>query len=103
MRSYRFARRSFLAGVGGAVGLKVLLRNMEAQAAGATSPARFLMTHFPVGTLKVRFLPTGSGSTYTATQFSKPFEDAGLRNDMTMFWGFADNLSCPGRGGHEAV
>ena len=102
MRSYRFARRSFLAGVGGAVGLKVLLRNMEAMAAGASSPPRFLMTHFPVGTLKVRFLPTGSGSTYTATQFSKPFEDAGLRNDMTMFWGFADNLNCPGGGGHEA-
>lgn len=102
MRSYRFARRSFLAGVGGAVGLKVLLRNMEAMAAGASSPPRFLMTHFPVGTLKVRFLPTGSGSTYTATQFSKPFEDAGLRNDMTVFWGFADNLNCPGGGGHEA-
>lgn len=103
MRSYRFARRSFLAGVGGAVGLKIMLRNMEAMAAGATSPPRFLLTHFPVGTLKQRFMPTGSGSTYTASPITKPFEDAGLRNDMTVFWGFSDgHLSCPGGGGHEA-
>ncbi len=103
MRSYRFARRSFLAGVGGAFGLKVLLRNMEAMAAGAAPPPRFLMTHFPVGTLRVRFMPSGSGSTYVASPITKPFEDAGLRNDMTVFWGFSDgHLRCPGGGGHEA-
>ena len=103
MRSYRFARRSFLAGIGGAFGLEVLLRNMEAMAAGAGSPARFLMTHFPVGTLPVRFTPGGSGSTYTPSQITQPFEDAGLRNDMTIFMGFTDNhLQCPGGGGHEA-
>ncbi len=34
MRSYRFARRSFLAGIGGAVGLEVLLQNLEASAQG---------------------------------------------------------------------
>jgi hypothetical protein len=103
MRSYRFARRSFLAGVGGAVGLKLMLQNMEAMAQGATSPPRFLMTHFPVGTLRVRFLPTGSGSTYVASPIIQPFEDAGLRNDMTVFYGFSDgHLQCPGGGGHEA-
>lgn len=103
MRSYRFARRSFLAGVGGAFGLKIMLRNLEAMAQGMTSPPRFLMTHFPVGTLKSRFTPVGSGSTYTATQYTKPFEDAMLRNDMTVFMGFSDNhLRCPGGGGHEA-
>ena len=36
MRSYRFARRAFLAGIGGAVGLKVLLRNLEVAAQGAS-------------------------------------------------------------------
>jgi hypothetical protein len=103
MRSYRFARRSFMAGVGGALGLKVLLRNMEAQAAGATPPPRFLLTHFPVGTLKYRFKPEGSGSTYVASPIVQPFETAGLRNDMTVFWGLSDNhLRCPGGGGHEA-
>jgi hypothetical protein len=103
MRSYRFARRSFLAGVGGAFGLKIMLRNMEAMAQGMGSPPRFLMTHFPVGTLKARFTPGGSGSTYTPSAITKPFEDAGLRNDMTIFMGFSDgHLSCPGGGGHEA-
>ncbi len=103
MRSYRFARRSFLAAVGGAFGLKVLLRNMEAMAEGAGPPPRFLLTHFPVGTLRVRFLPSGSGSTYVASPITKPFEDAGLRNDMTVFYGFSDNhLQCPRGGGHEA-
>jgi hypothetical protein len=103
MRSYRFARRAFMAGVGGAVGLKMLLRNMELMAAGGTSPPRFLLTHFPVGTLRARFLPTGSGSTYVASPIGQPFEAAGLRNDMTIFYGFTDNhLQCPGGGGHEA-
>ncbi len=103
MRSYRFARRSFLAGVGGAFGLQVLLRNMEAMAEGAGPPPRFLLTHFPVGTLRVRFMPSGSGSTYVASPIIQPFEDAGLRGDMTVFYGFSDShLQCPGGGGHEA-
>jgi hypothetical protein len=103
MRSYRFARRSFLASVGGAFGLNVLLRNMEAMAEGAGPPPRFLLTHFPVGTLRVRFMPSGSGSTYVPSAITKPFEDAGLRNDMTIFYGFSDrHLQCPRGGGHEA-
>lgn len=103
MRSYRFARRAFLAGVGGAFGLKIMLRNLESMAQGMSSPPRFLMTHFPVGTLKVRFTPGGSGDTYTPSPITKPFEDAGLRKDMTIFMGFSDaHLRCPGGGGHEA-
>ena len=47
MSSYRIARRSFFRSVGaGAVGLKVMLRNLEASAQGMTSPPRFLMTHW---------------------------------------------------------
>jgi len=63
MSSYRFARRSFIAGIGGAFGLEVLLRNMECAAAGGTSPARMLLTHFPVGTYKQSYLPKGSSQT----------------------------------------
>ena len=33
---YRFRRRSFLAGIGGAFGLRILLDNLEASAQGAT-------------------------------------------------------------------
>lgn len=103
MSSYRFARRSFLASVGGAFGLKVLLQNLEAMAQGVTSPPRFLMTHFPVGTLRHRFLPSGTGSSYVASPIILPFEQAGLRQDMSVFYGFSDNhLQCPGGGGHEA-
>jgi hypothetical protein len=103
VRSYRFARRSFFAAVGGAFGLQGILRNMEARAQGAASPPRFLMTHFPVGTLRHRFLPSGSGSGYVASPIIQPFEDAGLRQDMSVFYGFSDfHLQCPGGGGHEA-
>lgn len=103
MRSYRFARRSFFAAVGGAFGLHAILRNMEARAQGATSPPRFLMTHFPVGTLERRFLPSGAGADYVASPIILPFETAGLREDMTVFYGFSDqHLQCPGGGGHES-
>lgn len=104
VRSYRVARRAFLAGVGGAVGLKVLLRNLEAAAEGAQSPSRFVLTHWPVGTFRYRFLPpSGSDSTYVASQLTQPFEAAGLRQDMSVFFGFSDgHLRCPNGGGHEA-
>jgi hypothetical protein len=103
MKSYRFARRSFLSAVGGAVGLKVLLQNLEAMAQGETSPPRFLMTHFPVGTMRTRFLPTGTGASYEPSPIIQPFHDAGLRSHMTVFYGFSDrHLTCPGGGGHEA-
>ncbi len=103
VRSYRLARRSFLAAVGGAVGLKAILTHMEAAAQGATSPPRFLLTHFPIGTLRYRFLPQGTGADYVASPLIQPFEDAGLRGDMTVFYGFSDqHLTCPGGGGHEA-
>ncbi|HEY6728945.1 MAG TPA: DUF1552 domain-containing protein [Polyangiaceae bacterium] len=102
-RSYRLARRSFLAAVGGAVGLRILLRNLEAGAQGTPPPPRFLMTHWPVGTIKYHFLPTGSGSTYTTSRILQPFEEAGLREDMIVLYG----LNCRGidqgcGGGHES-
>lgn len=103
MKDYRFARRSFFAAVGGAFGLHAILRNMEASAQGAAAPPRFLMTHFPVGTLRQRFLPQGSGDSYVASPIIQPFEDAGLRQDMSVFYGFSDHLlQCPGGGGHES-
>ncbi|HEX2871293.1 MAG TPA: DUF1552 domain-containing protein [Polyangiaceae bacterium] len=63
-----------------------------------------MLTHWPVGTYKYRFLPpSGSGSTYVASQLTQPFEAAGLRQDMSVFFGFSEaHLRCPGGGGHEA-
>lgn len=108
MRSYRFARRSFLAAIGGAFGLRIMLDDFEAMAQGVTSPPRFLMTHWPVGAVKYLFLPNGGVKPQgigTITEFSstlKPFADAGLKDDMTLIWGFRDTGQANGGGGHEA-
>jgi hypothetical protein len=67
MMSYKVARRSFLAAIGGAVGLRVLLRNMEAAAQDGGPPPRFLMVSWPCGTIKSAFVPDGTGSDYTVS------------------------------------
>jgi hypothetical protein len=101
MMSYKFARRSFFRGIGAAAGLKILLRNLEASAQGATSPPRFLMTHWPVGTVRPKFLPTGPSTNFTFSEILKPFETAGLRNDMIVLYGLdAETVGGQG-GGHE--
>lgn len=104
MRSYRFARRSFLAGIGGAFGLRILLEDFEAMAQGMKAPPRFLMTHWPVGTVKARFMPTGSGGALTGfSPILKPFETAGLKDYMSVIYGLSDNgRNQNGGGGHEA-
>src|SRR5689334_2553567 len=100
MQSYRFARRSFLAGLGGAFGLKIMLRNLEAMAQGATSPPRFLLMHWPVGTIQYHFLPTGSGTSFTFSRILKPFEP--LKADTIILYGLADRPRVTCGGGHEA-
>lgn len=102
MRSYRFSRRAFLAGIGGAVGLDLLLRNLEAAAQGTPPPPRFLMTHWPVGTVKYHFRPSGSGTDFTSSRILKPFETAGLRDDLIVIWGLNGNTGSGQGGGHEA-
>jgi hypothetical protein len=109
MKSYRYARRAFLSSIGGAFALKILLRDFEAMAQGAPPPPRFLMTHWPVGCVKYLFLPNGGAAPPsgggTITEFSrilKPFETAGLKDDMTLLWGLRDTGSSGGGGGHEA-
>ena len=80
MISYRFKRRAFLAGMGGGVGLKIMLRNMEAAAQTTKSPARLLVPHWPVGivagTSDALFAPT-SGS-IGGSHGLQPFADDDL-------------------------
>lgn len=103
VRSYRASRRAFLAGIGGALGLQTILRNVEAAAEGAAPPPRFVLAHWPYGTLKYAFQPSGTGASYVTSRILAPFEAAGLRDDMTVFLGFRDgHLRCPGGGGTEA-
>ncbi len=106
-RSYRFARRSFLAGIGGAFGLKIMLRNFEAMAQGMKAPPRFFMMHWPVGTIKHQFMPNGGvkpNGVGSITQWSpilQPFMDKGLADQMSLFWGLRDEGPTNGAGGHE--
>ena len=80
------------------MGLKILLRNMEAAAQGTTkSPGRLLLTHWPVG-----IVAGSSDSLFAATSGSiggspglQPFADAGLGADMTVHQG---NLVAQRRG-----
>jgi Protein of unknown function (DUF1552) len=103
MRAYRVTRRAFLAGVGGAWGLDVLLRNVEAAAAGTPPPPRFVLAFWPRGTLAKSFQPSTTGFDYVTSPILTPFELAGLRQDMTVFSGFSDgHLRAPSGGGAEA-
>jgi hypothetical protein len=105
MTSYRFRRRAFLTAVSGGVGLKIMLRNLESAAQGVRSPARLLITHWPIG-----IVPGSSEALWKPTAGSvggspglKPFADAGLGPDMTVIRGLTTgHLNAAGGGGHEA-
>jgi hypothetical protein len=74
--SYKFARRSFLRGLGGSAALVLpLLRSIEARAAGATAPLRLLIIHHPLGANPglTNWRPT---ATATTTNFTLPMESA---------------------------
>jgi hypothetical protein len=83
--SYRFRRRSFLAGIGGALGLEMLLQNLEASAEGAKPPPRLLVLHWPRGVVRADFVPTGTGASYVASALLAPFEP--VRSEMLALYG----------------
>ena len=96
MQSYRFARRSFLSAIGGAVGFEILLNNMEAAAMGAGAPPRFLMMNWPVGTIRQQFIPMGTGTSFTTSKTGQgpgwilsPFDTTELRPYMIAMHGFS--------------
>src|SRR5215471_16227984 len=104
MISYRFKRRSFLTAVGGGIGLKVMLRNIEASAQTASSPPRLLVTHWPVGIVAgasdALWKPTSGAA--TGSPGLQPFVDNGLQNDMITLRGVSTNaLNLNGGGSHE--
>lgn len=83
MISYRFRRRAFLGAVGGGLGLKVMLRNLETSAQTAASPPRFLVTYWPLaiipGSGDALWKPTMGAAGGYALQ---PFADNGLGDQM---------------------
>jgi hypothetical protein len=94
-----FGRRNFIRGIGAAFGLQALLRNLEAKAQGARSPARLLIVHHPIGTILPYFMPTGTGTTYTSSPLLQPFQQ-NLRSDMVVLTGLR-NVAVGAGGPHE--
>jgi hypothetical protein len=101
MMSYRFKRRSFLRGVGGAAGLKIMLNNLEAKAQGAAPTQRMLVTHWPVGYVKFAFVPTAAAP--FGSPCLQPFANANLQNQTSVLLGLSTaQIASNGGGGHEA-
>jgi hypothetical protein len=98
MISYRFRRRAFLTAMSGGVGLKIMLRNMEAAAQTTKSPPRLLVSHWPVGIVagssNALWAPT-SGS-IGGSPGLQPFADAGLGPDMTVIKGISTPVGMGG-------
>jgi hypothetical protein len=84
MTSYKVARRAFLRGCAASPLLLPLLRNIEARAAGAPAPLRFLVIHHPLGTQLNLWRPTATATTdtFTLPANSAPFEP--LKSKMVM-------------------
>lgn len=83
------SRRTVLRGASGvAIGLPFLeaMRPTGARAA-VTAPKRFLVWYTPVGTVLSAWRPTGTGTTYTASQILKPIDTASLRPKTTILSG----------------
>jgi hypothetical protein len=86
----------------------MLLGNLEAAAQGAGPPPRFLMMHWPVGTIRDQFIPSGSGTSYTTSVSGQgpgyiiaPFDTPELRPHTIVLHGFnMDGIRGQG-GGHE--
>ncbi|HEX3695538.1 MAG TPA: DUF1552 domain-containing protein [Polyangia bacterium] len=107
MISYKFARRSFLRGVGASASLIVpLLRSIEARAAGGAAPLRLLVISHPLGANpdQTKWVPTATKN------FTLPFETAPfapLQKYMCMVDGVnivtagGGNDSSGGSGTHE--
>lgn len=99
--NYRFKRRSFLATLGGAVGLQTLLDNLEAAEMGVQSPPRLLAVAWPVGTIRHHYLPSGGKRDFTMSRILMPFETAGLREDLVILYGLSHHGLTSMGGGPE--
>jgi hypothetical protein len=86
--TYRIARRSFLRACGGSAALLApMLRSLEARAAGAPAPLRFLVIHHPLGTQLAQWRPDAPATTtnFTLPAISAPFKP--LQPKMAMIDG----------------
>lgn len=96
---YAFSRRSFMSAIGASAGLATLLKNVEAQEAGATSPKRFFCVQRPVGTVYANYWPNGTGTNFSLSRILTPFE--ALRERMIVFRDLKLPWEGSEGGGHE--
>lgn len=89
---YRFRRRSFLAGIGAAVGLAALLRRVEQAEARALAPQRILFVQRPVGTVPQYWFPSSQGQSFALPRILQAF--APQRDRMVVF----EDLRLPSQG-----
>jgi hypothetical protein len=97
--SYRNSRRSFLRACGGSAALLgPMLRSLEARAAGAPAPLRFLVIHHPLGTQLAQWRPAAPATTtsFTLPAISAPF--APLQSKMVMIDGLNIAAATVGNG-----
>ena len=102
MISYKFARRSFLRGVGGLAPLMLpLLRSIEARAAGVAAPLRFLVIQHPLGTNPglTNWRPAASATTST---FTLPLESAPF-TPLQKYMAMIDGLNLVAVGGGKST
>jgi hypothetical protein len=69
---------------------------LEAAAEGGRSPPRLLVTYWPNGTLRDRYVPIGGRTGFQSSALLAPFEAAGLRDDMIALYGLSAAYKQPG-------
>lgn len=99
MMSYSFARRSFLRATGASIGLRTLLRSVEASAEGEAKPLRFLVINRPTGTIRDQWLPTVKDGGLSLSPILAPFE--GVKNRMVVVDGMTIVRVNGSGGAHE--
>jgi hypothetical protein len=78
-----------------------LLDNAEASAEGAPAPPRLLVVHWPRGTIRHHFVPSGTGTSSTDSRLLEPF--AAVRNEMIALYGLSHQGMSDGGGAPHAA
>lgn len=99
MSAFKWSRRRFIAGLGGAVGLASFLDNLVAQEEAPAAVKRFLIMQRPVGTVYENWWPQGSGADFTLSRILQQFEP--LRQRMVVLRGLELPHQGSVGGGHE--
>lgn len=110
MRKFALDRRTFLRGAAGGAVATIGLPPLEAMfndsgtahADGTAIPRRFGVYFWGNGVVPARWVPTGTGTNWTASDELRPLVDAGLREYLTVLSGLEVKTGNP-RGHHAGA